>query len=207
MILGEDPTSGASSDAAVKAASRLDTHFGNKSTGSMYEVSLNADPDHFLDWDKPLSEQSQHVQDALTAAGFDLSHNPQTAAYGRERTGGELVNASPPAHQLASDLNAAGIPGIRYLDAGSRAPQVQLLSPEETTHGQWLVKQIPNGQVFYRGSDEAAARDAFAQNQTKQTHNYVVFSPNIIDIIRRYGIAGLIGGGATAAATAGSDTP
>jgi hypothetical protein len=31
--------------------------------GSMYEVNINADPAHFLDWDKPLSAQPKTVQD------------------------------------------------------------------------------------------------------------------------------------------------
>ena len=35
-------------------------------TGHMYEVQVNADPAHFLDWDKPLSEQHPVVQQALT---------------------------------------------------------------------------------------------------------------------------------------------
>jgi hypothetical protein len=50
-------------------------------------------------------------------------------------------------------LNEAGIPGIRYLDQGSR------------------------------GAGEG-------------TRNYVVFQPEIIEILRRYGIAGPVGGSA-----------
>ena len=38
--------------------------------GHMYEVNIGADPEHFLDWDKPLSEQSQHVQEALKPLGY-----------------------------------------------------------------------------------------------------------------------------------------
>jgi hypothetical protein len=33
--------------------------------GHMYEIAINADPAHLLDWDKPLSEQSEHVQAAV----------------------------------------------------------------------------------------------------------------------------------------------
>jgi hypothetical protein len=33
-------------------------------SGHMYEVDIAADPEHFLDWDKPLSEQSPQVQQA-----------------------------------------------------------------------------------------------------------------------------------------------
>jgi hypothetical protein len=59
----------------------------------------------------------------------------------------------------AKALQDAGIPGVRYLDQGSR------------------------------GAGQG-------------THNYVVFDPAMIDILRKYGLAGLIaGGGAAAAAT------
>ena len=30
--------------------------------GKMYQVDINADPEHFLDWDKPLSEQHPEIQ-------------------------------------------------------------------------------------------------------------------------------------------------
>ena len=36
----------------------------------MYEVQVNADPEHFLDWDKLLSEQHPVVRDALTQIGI-----------------------------------------------------------------------------------------------------------------------------------------
>lgn len=45
--------------------------------GRMYEVDINAHPDHFLDWDKPLAEQSQHVQDALINSGVTIPKAPQ----------------------------------------------------------------------------------------------------------------------------------
>jgi hypothetical protein len=53
-------------------------------------------------------------------------------------------------------LNEVGIPGIRYLDQGSR------------------------------GAGEGS-------------HNYVVFDANTMNIIRRYGLAGLMAGGGAAA--------
>ena len=34
--------------------------------GNLYKVDINADPAHYLDWDKPLSQQSPKVQDALS---------------------------------------------------------------------------------------------------------------------------------------------
>ena len=107
----------------------------NFSSGKMYEVNIAADPEHFLDWDKPLSEQSPKVREAFLKA--QTRDDPLLA---------ELLDMSPSGLQmqgmvpdakgsagfktLADDLkspalaskmlNDAGIPGIKYLDAGSR---------------------------------------------------------------------------------------
>lgn len=81
--------------------------------GRMYEVQINADPNDFLDWDKPLSEQPAAVRPMLEKWAGALGLDPQTAPF--NRVGG--LTKSPEGAQALSD---AGIPGIRYLDAGSR---------------------------------------------------------------------------------------
>jgi hypothetical protein len=89
--------------------------------GHMYEVSINAEPEHFLDWDKPLGEQSQHIKDA-----FFYDRKPEfvgpikgSDAYFRfvGRNGpGQPVDLKP-----ATDVMVGkGIPGIKYFDAVSR---------------------------------------------------------------------------------------
>lgn len=82
--------------------------------GRLYEVRVKADPEEFLDWDKPLREQSARVQAALRrqmGEGFDRF---------ADKTGGDYVQYGL-GNTHASDLMEAGIPGIRYLDQGSRA--------------------------------------------------------------------------------------
>jgi hypothetical protein len=125
--------------------------------GRMYEVHVAADPAHFLDWDRPLSEQHPVVQQALApmlyrdaqavpagngmsdvkigkatlgtvpTARIDTEGLPSVAASIDPRTGGALYESNkivpgdyrdPQAASAA--LQQAGIPGIRYLDAGSR---------------------------------------------------------------------------------------
>ena len=64
MINGHDLNSGTWSDAGVKAASRIDTYFSNTApSGHMYEVQVNANPEHFLDWNKPRDQQPANVQE------------------------------------------------------------------------------------------------------------------------------------------------
>jgi len=94
--------------------------------GSMYEVGINAHPDTFLDWDKPLSEQPENVR-----AAFDsLVHPDVRKIRGRQIEDGSLtgpgVLRAPLGMDSYSDAAAsaawrdAGIPGIRYLDGNSR---------------------------------------------------------------------------------------
>lgn len=96
--------------------------------GHLYEVNIDADPNAFLDWDKPLSEQPEAVRKASAAAlaerGLPLGPDGQPLMLQRDPRG-ELVNASLTAFGDAKNtpdlLSKHGIPGIKYLDAGSRA--------------------------------------------------------------------------------------
>jgi hypothetical protein len=82
--------------------------------GNLYKVDL---PDEqiakMLDWDKPLSQQSQEIQSIAKNLGLSL-----------DDLGGDLVaaaNAKLP--KGAEQLRQAGIPGIKYYDAQSRGGQ------------------------------------------------------------------------------------
>jgi hypothetical protein len=84
-----------------------------KPRGRTYEVAIDAHPDEFLDWDKPLSEQSQSVKDALGK----VSHIAPEYLKSKTMTGGQIIPQTP---QGMESMRAAGIKGIRYLDQGSR---------------------------------------------------------------------------------------
>lgn len=89
--------------------------------GSMYEVSIDADPNAFLDWDKPLSEQPDvlsklnGVDPSVTG---DVLHQKMFHAARKEAGGNQGSGVYQEA--VRKKLNEAGIPGIKYLDAGSR---------------------------------------------------------------------------------------
>lgn len=132
-----------------------------KIPGHMYEVNINADPNAFLDWDKPLSEQPEAVRQALAKFDPDM-YSPESADYDPTELGqiayhrmfhdtrkkiGPNQGAKTYQAEISKNLAEAGIPGIKYLDAGSRS-----------------------------------AGDG--------TRNYVVFDDKLISIIRKYGIAG-----------------
>ena len=106
----------------------------NEGTSHLYKVDL---PDEkiarMLDWDKPLSEQApmiqQRIYDSMIDAGFDkplVNHilNNKTGAELLNELGGRLAVRNPSplsgSAQASEFVKKAGIPGIRYLDGGSR---------------------------------------------------------------------------------------
>lgn len=111
------------------------TNFLNNSEGSLYNVNLNADPDELLDWDAPLSEQSDAVRGALNKILQDNPDNMGLQALAKypdemrgeqiyERIVGMKGSGSLDGDQVASGLlNEHGIPGIRYYDGASRSAQ------------------------------------------------------------------------------------
>jgi len=94
--------------------------------GALYQVRINANPDDFLDWDKPLSEQAAVWKRIAKDWGGEaeaadrLNLNPSVA------TGQQYMNAVAPQGRgdafrgLSERLKEQGIPGIKYLDGGSR---------------------------------------------------------------------------------------
>ena len=192
--------------ATADAASRLAASKAlpkSVSAGRMYEVNIGADPEQFLHWDKPLSEQSPYVQDAIRKAGLKPTE-PELGSFGGVPVRGAPRWADTP--EAAQALLDAGIPGIRYLDQGSRGvpPTSYQIRSKDFTSGVFdnralLEKQLPGYQKQFPDAQ-------IHEIQNSQTHNYVVFDANTIDILRKYGLAGL-GLGLGAAATNGSQQP
>jgi hypothetical protein len=138
--------------------------------GRMYEVDINARPEQFLDWDKPLAAHAPEIQKAVQSIDSPMYRAwEQSGAFPhvkgetlyRELAGGLTNRAHAEGkHVGATDaLRSAGIPGIKYLDQGSR------------------------------GAGEGS-------------RNYVVFDDKLVNILRKYGIAG---GAVTGAATMGGN--
>ncbi len=139
--------------------------------GNMYQVNI---PDQhaarMLDWDKPLSEQAKNVQDAVKGSfpnGWVGPKDP-TGAQIVEMFGGRQSNAA---------MQSAGIPGIKYLDQGSRNVT------------DWIVKHPKGGENVF--NTEAAAQAFLKRNPEstliapKQTSNFVVFDPAILEDVTR----------------------
>ena len=96
-----------------------------RTKGHLLHVRVRANPEHFLDWDKPLSEQT-HVLDRIDHHIGDPEIVMQRLfADPSKATGKDLHDVFGGKHKpeaVATKLREMGIPGIRYLDANSRDP-------------------------------------------------------------------------------------
>jgi hypothetical protein len=104
--------------------------------GNLYAVELKVDQDLLLDWDKPLSEQSEKTRNLLGERWTALDQAREENNPGmRPATGGDFYGDmeetladelderqdSTQANRASSEkLRALGIQGIRYLDGNSR---------------------------------------------------------------------------------------
>lgn len=120
-----------------EAIRRIQSGEVSKNAGQLYKTDI---PDEavarFLDWDKPLSQQAPEVQKAMRSLA---KHTPEGGIYREMMQPFEAGNSTGESLHRAfmSDLattgngapdrvfsmmsNEYGIPGIRYLDGGSRA--------------------------------------------------------------------------------------
>jgi len=135
-----------------------------KRGANLYTVDITAKPEELLDWDKPLSQQSEHVKAAMTRLGFDLESSRGWGYTGQElydalskRYGnvadenfpswmrGERISSAKKASEL---LQSNGIPGIRYRDQGSRNAShfysTEAMAKFAARTGD-TVRSVPNG--------------------------------------------------------------
>ena len=114
-------------NAAYAAIEKLQS--GKTPSSSLYKVDL---PDEhiakMLDWDKPLSEQTPEVRKLAEKFGYPLDRTGgDFQRWSSSPSGGLSINLRGPRDrsgldkQSANMFSQAGIPGIRYLDGGSRA--------------------------------------------------------------------------------------
>jgi len=187
--------------------------------GYMYKVAINAHPDHFLDWDKPLSEQHPNVQNALKHS-FGLS--PHALDYWRNSLVDDNAENGPtyyPQHRLneiIDEMVSYGGYGEKFghnvfEELKKAAPKLAdefIDVVKKQTHGG--ISPTDPGSALWRGLEnnkgpEKASQalhaagvsgikylDGNSRGQGEGTKNYVVFDPKIVEIKNRYAEGGFI---------------
>jgi len=161
--------------------------------GSMYEVSLRTTPERLLDWDKPLSQQPAAVREAINPEAMGLKWVPK---FPESKYGGYIDQTGKPISPLFSGPN--GMPldpaqgAAKWLDSvGGQQAHAMLLKQGETPAG--LAARLRDA-----GIDGIQYLDAGSRAAGEGSRNYVMFRDDIIDVLKRYGLLGMIGGGAAA---------
>ncbi|CAB5223143.1 hypothetical protein UFOVP378_60 [uncultured Caudovirales phage] len=178
-------------------------------TGMFYEIDL---PDEqiarMLDYDKPLSQQPKVVQDALEKLGYKVDRSEvdqysdalldalMTDAQVNlpkqpiDLVGNEIYRKLGNPEQAAQILREAGVPGIRYLDQGSRGPaKIFNVGSPNADFGPYSPYQtMEEAQKQLETLKRYGFKDAEIQVQEMpQTSNFVVFPGNedLLTILRR----------------------
>jgi hypothetical protein len=164
-------------------------------TGKTYEVNIRATPDQFINWDASFWDQPENIQRALLQQDkrFFLGGPHPVGA-----TGGQVLKKP----DVTAALGEMGVPGIRYLDEGSRGiPDLDTLrsniANSQRRLAEWQKSKhsadVRTAQVDQLQKDIERLQSKLTQaEEAKPTSNYVLFRDDIIDILKKYGIAGAL---------------
>ena len=148
-------------------------------TGTLYKVELDVDDSNLLDWDKPLSEQSKIIQEAVIpkiVSEFQKIKEAREAIIqrgtrlgGRPFRPGELEQLQKP---MPDPLSITGKAAYVYVtnSFGGRPAED---SPKASN---FLLSQGVNGIRYF---------DAFSRGAGEGTHNYVVFDDKLITVLEK----------------------
>jgi hypothetical protein len=134
---------------------------GQMSEGRMYEVNIDVEPDELLQWDIPISQQSEKVQDAVYANRDAVDQRIVDDYFGGDRN--NIINEDMTGQQYMANMdkvNAGMIDGTEY-------------------------------ELAERGVKGIRYADAFTRHKTpdKRSMNYVIFDDRLITIAKKYGVA------------------
>jgi hypothetical protein len=176
---GESAFRSFAKDAGLPPAEIENTANVIRNTGNLYKVDLpDAKIAQMLDWDKPLSQQSKQVKQAIEKTKAMLPSNALddlggdlSLMYGPNVMPVEFLNTWESLGQKAGGeiaLQKFGIPGIKYFDEGSR-----------NLANTYIVRNPQGGENVF--SSKAAA-EAYVKKypeetliEPKVTRNFVVF--------------------------------
>ena len=179
--------------------------------GRMYEVGIHADPQEFLRWDQPIGEQRPVLDRVLDRYGGEGKVNEFY------RTANEEQKALEDLHGgiLRARINDPA--AVRSNAQATMEPQYKLgemLDSLDMPASSWHdpTRNI-TGQTLYRslggprGNNNAKVRaakelqevgvpgvqylDQGSRSAGTGTYNYVTFNDDIVEILKKYGIAGL----------------
>lgn len=159
----------------------------NNVEGSLMRVDTAVHDDEMLDWDKPLSEQSEVVKEALGSVGISQrgEWNPTGENLYRSLQNDEdrLEDAGFDATDKGASeyLDSIGIKGIKFLDSQSRGldgvPKVRSKQRSDGTFTHYVDYRDKQGFAASKAfTDKAEAINFAKQLEQNLTRNLVIFN-------------------------------
>ena len=200
-----------------------EAHAAKFNSGHLYQVGINADPEHFLDWDKPLSEQHPQVQQARNNLGYVRGNTPSLTSGEFNSTYKEPLSQAAKGTSWEQAFNALPEHALSSVLAGGPASDdfvslVRKDSPQAADKLSDMIKSYyqPTGEDIWHAANNQYGDPQAASNALRDSgipgikyldqgsrasgdgsHNYVVFNQDLVNILKKYGIAG--GAGAAGA--------
>tara|TARA_R100000664_G_C2748074_1_gene135536 strand:+ start:572 stop:1936 length:1365 start_codon:yes stop_codon:yes gene_type:complete len=136
--------------------------------GRVYKVKIDADPDELLDWDKPLSEQTDFVRERMQNLGFEDN----------KKAVGEFDNAL--LNVLFKDSDAL----LPKQPIDLKGDQLYYRSAYDSTNPADASEALKQ-----QGIKGIRYKDGFSRGKDGGSYNYVIFDDRLISISKKYGIA------------------
>jgi len=167
--------------------------------GRLYEVSIKADPEDFLDWDLPLSQQSEKVRAALSKVsntGQQPVHYSKSGRWHVLRSGEAEWSLDEVKGGFQSTTNAGPIgPVYRSLDEAKSAIQKDGARSMESALPSTLMSRLgghsasPEATQALRDAGIVGIRylDQGSRTAGGASRNYVVFDDSLIEITAKDG--------------------
>jgi len=140
-----------------------------------YEIQIAVDKNELLDLDKPYKEQSPKVQEAFKDIALKL-YKENKHGHSSQKLGAIVHSID----QYGDKSPVGDISGRRlydYLAKGAGGPREASNALKEAG--------VPGSKFL----------DGFSRKKSEGTHNFVIFDPELIKIVRKYGVAALVAGG------------
>jgi hypothetical protein len=171
--------------------------------GKLYQVELAPAEDEYLDWNKPLSEQSDKVKAALKDSGLldytlPFSKRDQGNEPNLSLTGGEFYKAMSDGYDedASNTLHKAGVRGIRYAaeQGKSDASNYVIFSDDDITITAKYSQNLAGVEALYDGKNDQMylVADMLNQKNLKSIlahelmHRALAIDPKVRDAVSRF---------------------
>jgi hypothetical protein len=145
----------------------------------MYQVAIDRPPEHFLDYDKPFSEQSPYVQERLNPV---LEEARRKAAIAKQAAKDRGVSRLRPSMKPYTGADPFADPTGHKLYEISGLPAVSREQGYPKSSERLKERGIAGLKYLDQGSRGGGGGG---------THNFVTFDDSMLRILRKYGITGI----------------